>query len=495
MVMGFDNDTIFAISSGIVAQAGVAVVRLSGPDADVVAQELFAEGVQLPRDRVATVRYLHDPVSGDLLDQALVIRFPHPNSFTGEDVVELHLHGSRAVVSAVIRALSRTRARPATRGEFTRRAFENGRMDLTEVEGLGDLIAADTDEQRKQALRQLRGDVRRAFESWREEVKQCLAHAEAVIDFGDDVDEEVFEAVVPRVESLAQDIERRSADNRRGEIVRDGLAVAIVGPPNAGKSTLLNILAGRSAAIVSARPGTTRDIVEVNLDIDGVPVLVRDTAGLRDSTDDDIEIEGMRRAREAARSADIAIIVVDASTAAVSESASPHLSDKATQLLTDLTASDRDTNTQAPEVLIVENKKDLITHDLHDPCDTSRRTVPRFRTSLTSGDGFDALMEQLRSTVRTRVERGSNSDASDDASANETPIITRARHRHHVENTVQALRAFVDGRADANPARRLPMDLATEELRIASRELGAVTGTIHVEEVLDTVFSEFCIGK
>ena len=328
------TDTIFALSSGPLTKTGVAVVRISGPAARMCLEELTLTGrptarkpQAFPDARRASLRYLYCPRTRDVLDHALVLWFPGPRSFTGEDIVELHCHGGRAVILGVFGALEhlddtlaatlrqqgagddgssggarRSGIRPADRGEFTRRAFENGRMDLTEVEGLSDLLAADTSEQRKQALRQMDGYLRQFFERWREELLGCLAHTEAVIDFGDDdreddVNDGAMYALLPRVRVLREELLVHLRDGRRGELVRDGVKIALAGPPNAGKSSLMNALARRPAAIVSPIAGTTRDIVEVRMDLGGIPCIISDTAGLRAGSSDPIEVEGMLRAR------------------------------------------------------------------------------------------------------------------------------------------------------------------------------------------------------
>lgn len=503
------NETIFALSSGTGSTAGVAVIRLSGSAAFEVTRSMLTAPSLLPEPRVAALRRLRDPATAEVLDQALVLCFPGPKSFTGEDVVELHLHGSRAVIAGVTDALAASGSvRPAERGEFTRRAFENGRMDLTEVEGLADLIAADTAEQRRQALRQLGGDVRAVFEAWREELKGCLAHAEAVIDFGDDVDDGAFEDVIPRVAALRKEMERRMNDDRRGEIVRGGVRVAIVGPANAGKSTLLNILARRPAAIVSPVAGTTRDVVEVSLDMNGVPVIVSDTAGLRERTDDPVEIEGIRRARQAASCADITLFVQDASLDSFEWSSFNATSAHAALNKIQAATSEESTSSfdegertlslslVSSSVILVANKLDLVPgQDESPPMYPDSSDARIFQTSLKEGRGVDALVNGLEAAVKARVSGDGGQDCENGRGVEEAPVITRARHRYHVEEAVKAMEAFELGRTGANREFYLPMDLATEELRIASRELGAVTGAIHVEEVLDVIFSTFCIGK
>lgn len=500
------NDTIFALSSGAGVTAGVAIIRVSGPAASFCLAKLLqldeavvaAAKSRFPRPRYATVRRLYHPFTSDLLDEAVVLYFPGPRSFTGEDVVELHVHGSRAVINAVIEALgsmqqieARPSVRPAERGEFTRRAFENGRMDLTSVEGLADLISAETSMQRKQALRQLGGEVRDMLEGWREEIKSCLAHAEAVIDFGDDVHEDAFEAIVPRINKLCLEVKRHLDDGHRGEIVRGGARVAIVGEPNAGKSTLLNALAKRQAAIVSPQAGTTRDVVEVQLDLNGLAVILSDTAGLREETNDPIEIEGMKRARDAASNADVTILIHDASQGELEHavSALPH------RIHPTDSHEKRDSPTSSG-LICVANKVDLLAgRSIEDTV----AGIPVFKTSLLNNDGVSALTRHLELILKARLEGGDASAKGVNGSGSETrgsiPVITRARHRHHMRLAVSALDSFLGGRTGTDRSLYLPMDIATEELRIAGKELGAITGIIHVEEVLDVIFSEFCIGK
>lgn len=271
LAQSISSSTIYALSSGQLSKTGVAVLRLSGPSSRLCLESLTPRQA-FPKERMASLRKLICPQTGDLLDQALVLWFPGPKSFTGEDVVEFHVHGSRAVIQGMFAAFEHLdersySVRPAERGEFTRRAFDNGKMDLTEVEGLADLLAADTSEQRKQALRQMDGHLRIQFEKWREELIGCLAHTEAVIDFGDDdreddVNDSAMWALLPRVQHLVDELVVHLQDGRRGEIVREGVRIALVGPPNAGKSSLLNVLAKRPAAIVSPVAGTTRYINE-----------------------------------------------------------------------------------------------------------------------------------------------------------------------------------------------------------------------------------------
>ncbi len=303
--------TIFALSTAP-GRAGIAVVRLSGKAAHAALHAL-CEG-KVPKPRIAGLRQLRDPGNGEVLDRGLVLWFPGPASFTGEDMAELHLHGGRAVIAGVLAALGRLGLRLAEPGEFTKRAFENGKLDLTEAEGLADLINAETAAQRSQALAQSAGTLRERYEAWRASLLRAMAYVEASLDFSDEADiaEGAFNAALPEAHALIEALDRALADQRRGEIVREGIQVAIVGAPNAGKSSLLNALAGREAAIVFDEPGTTRDIIEVALDLDGFPFVLRDTAGLRE-TASAVELEGIRRSLAAAEGADVVLCVEDAS--------------------------------------------------------------------------------------------------------------------------------------------------------------------------------------
>ena len=313
------RDTIFALSSGR-PPAAIAVVRISGSRAGEALKALIGK---VPAPREAALARVRDPASGEIIDQALALWFPGPNSETGEDVAELQLHGGGAVIAATLAALSRLPGlRPAEAGEFTRRAFENGKLDLTAVEGLADLVAAETEGQRRQALRQLQGALGAPAESWRQRLIQALALVEARIDFSDeaDVPEDLLAPALAIARELEGEIAAALADGRRGERLREGLTVAIAGPPNAGKSTLLNRIARREAAIVSPYAGTTRDVIEVHLDLGGWPVTLLDTAGIRE-TGDPVEMEGVRRARDRAQGADLVLWVVDAGEAGAKNAA------------------------------------------------------------------------------------------------------------------------------------------------------------------------------
>jgi tRNA modification GTPase len=453
------RDTIYAPATAA-GRAAVAVLRVSGPRADAALAALT--GRPLPPPRVATLRKLTDPVRGEPLDEALVLWFPGPRSFTGEDMAELHLHGGRAVLAGVVAALAALPGlRLAEPGEFTRRAFDAGKLDLAEVEGIGDLIAAETEAQRRQALRQLAGELGRLTESWRARLLRALAHAEAEIDFPDeDVPGGLIAALGPVLRDLAAEIRRQLADDRRGERLRDGVSIAIVGPPNAGKSSLLNRLARREAAIVAATAGTTRDVVEVQLDLDGYPVVVADTAGLRDlegrdvegasSAHDEIEREGMRRALARAEAADLKLLVLDATQPAI---------DPAIQALADA------------NTIVVANKIDAAAGAA-----PKLPGYPGYAISAKTGAGLDRLLAALSAAVATRLG----------AADTTAPVITRARHREVLTACAAALDRALAG---------TEAELIAEDVRLAARALGRITGRVGVEDVLDLIFREFCIGK
>ena len=448
-----EPSTIFALSSGRLP-AAIAVVRVSGPQAGAALQALAR---RMPAPRQAMLARLRDPADGEAIDDALVLWFPGPRSETGEDTVEFHLHGGRAVVAAVLNALGRIPGlRPAAPGEFTRRAFENGKLDLTGVEGLADLIGAETEAQRRQAFRQLAGLLGERAEEWRTRLIAALALVEAIIDFPDegDVPHDLMAPAVAIAAELHGEIGALLDDRRRGERLRDGAVVAISGPVNVGKSSILNRLAGRPAAIVSPHAGTTRDIIEVSLDLGGYPVTVLDTAGIRDSRDP-VEQEGMRRARERASEADLILWVVDATNP---DPAPPPV---------ELAA-------QFSEIWVILNKCD-VKRDGGEYPDWLRRHKC-LSLSAKTGESFDTLLTMLEEFLVNTF------------SSSESALITRARHRHVLSSCHQAL-----GRALGEPPER--EDIIAEELRLAARDLGRLTGRVDVEDVLDVIFRDFCIGK
>lgn len=429
------DETIFALSTAP-GRAGIAVVRLSGPAASAA---LTAFGVTNAEPRVATRARLIDPVTQELLDDGLVLWFPAPRSFTGEDVAELHVHGGRAVVDSILGALARLKGlRPAEAGEFARRAFDNGKLDLSQIEGLADLVDAETRGQQRQALRQFGGALKALTDGWRERLIKALAHLEAVIDFPDeDLPPEAAHRVWGAVRDLKEHIDAHLNDARRGERIRAGLSIVIVGAPNAGKSSLLNWLARRDAAIVAPTPGTTRDIIDVQLDLGGYAVTVSDTAGLHEPGDS-VEAEGIRRAQRRAESADIKLALFDGTR--------PR--DSATSALID------------DNTLAVTTKTDI--------CGDASGI------SVVSGAGMELFLQQLTTMVAARV------------GGEEAAPITRARHR-------VALTACRDALDRA--LQQASVELAAEDLRLAARALGRISGRIDVEELLDAVFRDFCIGK
>jgi len=546
-----EEDTIYALSSGgggasIGSGAtAVAVIRISGSYAFDALRELLSphplssrdeDGIdvklpKLPKARMASLRTLYDPLSDnnsqkdtndnrrDPLDSALILTFPGPNSFTGEDIVELHCHGSRAVVQGVLSALSslnsrnlpteskkRLALRPADPGEFTQRAYAHGKLGLVEVEALADLIVADTSLQRKQALQQFDGRLSRLYMGWREELIKGLAHAEAVIDFGDDevLDEDeddmngegdggmsVWGTVRPRITSLREAMDKHLADASRGELLRDGLRIAIVGRPNAGKSSLLNLLAGRDAAIVSSTPGTTRDVVEVILDLGGVRCTLLDTAGVREEMEEgvnDIEVEGMKRARRAARDAHIIVGVVDASDYERGLDAVKELIGCGDEYSLEMESS----SVKSDNVIYVLNKLDLV--DANEASAISKLSSDSsFGISCTTSEGVDNFLTSLTDEALSMVSNddGTQNTALLSVEGTEGAVITRARHRRHVESASEALARFEQLSGQGYMA----LDMAAEELRLAASELGRITGAIDVEDILDKLFSDFCIGK
>ncbi len=405
---------------------------------------------------------VRDPESGEVIDEALALWFPAPHSETGEDVAELQLHGGHAVVGGVLDALGKIEGcRLAEPGEFTRRAFENGRLDLTAVEGLADLIGAETPAQRRQAFRQLKGLIGDRAEAWRQRLIEALALVEVRIDFSDeaDVPEDLLGPALHAAQQLRNEIGAALTTSRRGERLREGLVVAIAGPPNAGKSTLLNRLARRDVAIVSPYAGTTRDVIEVHLDLEGYPVILLDTAGIRDSAEP-VEQEGVRRARARAADADLVLWVIDGSA-----------EDRSGSLGKDLDVS---------KVWLVANKIDLV-RSSEEAARAAIRNEYEFSclTSASTGVGVDSLLERIAEFAKTYF------------STVETGIVTRARHRHLFEETVAALdRALAEaGRPGEHE------ELIAEELRSAATALGRLTGRVDVEDILDVIFRHFCIGK
>ena len=455
-----ESDTIFAQATPP-GRAAIAVIRISG-DRAFAALSLFGCDVPPPgRFRLARL------VDGDgaALDEALILAMKGPRSSTGEDVVEIHAHGSLAVTAAIMRRLAEVEGfRPAGPGEFTHRMFANGKIDLLGAEALADLIDAETDRQRLQAWRQRDGVLHRPVEGWRDALVRLAAQLEAVIDFADEeLPADIEARIHADTRALADAMELVLDDDHEGEQVRAGVTVSLVGPVNAGKSTLLNRLAGRDVAIVSSQPGTTRDIVSVRIDLDGIPVTLLDTAGLRD-TEDVIEAEGVRRARHAARDSDAVLLVVDASMPEWREDLAR---------LQELASAAQAVLLTKRDLLGLEETADVL-------ADLTGLATASGLVSLeddSDGGGVHKVLDLLRALVvpANRPETQS--------------IITRARHRHALTRAMEALRATDDIDLGSEP------ELAAEEYRRAADSLGRLTGQIDVEELLDSIFSSFCIGK
>lgn len=444
--MARNSDTIVALATAA-GRSAIAVLRLSGPSTRAI---LAVTCGSVPEARRASLRNIRDK-QGEVLDHALVLFFAGPASFTGEDAAEFHLHGGQAVVSAVVRALIDTGlCRLAEPGEFSRRAFLNGKLDLTAAEGIADLIDAETEAQRRQAMRQLEGILASAVEDWRERLLQAMALVEASLDFSDegDVPDGLVERSIAAAVAVKTEIIEALKDAKAGERLREGFAVAIVGPPNAGKSTLLNRIAGREVAIVSPLAGTTRDAIEVRCDLGGIPVTFTDTAGLRE-TDDPVEREGVARALARAADADV-ILQLRASDDSLQDMA-----------ISDLTLTDHRTIT-------VRTKAD-ITPPI--PSDDAAIII-----SAVTGEGIDALL----AIVQQRVA----------AHSHHAGLITRERHRRALSETVEHLDRVAHASATA-----FDSELVAEDMRLALRSLGGITGKVNVEDMLDRLFSGFCIGK
>ncbi len=435
------QDTIFALSSGRLP-SGVAVVRISGPKVRFVLETIVDS---IPTPRYAAYKLFRSR-NGDPIDRGLVLFFPGPNSFTGEDCAEFHLHGGKAVVEKLLSEMGELHGcRIAEAGEFTRRAFSNGKMDLTIAEGFADLIAAETEGQRRLALQVASGTQRELYTEWRQRLLRARAFIEAELDFADesDVPGSVSEQVWQSLTLLKSEIENHIASGKRASMLRDGLHVVIVGAPNAGKSSLLNFLAGREVAIISEEAGTTRDLLEVKLDLGGIPVYVTDTAGLRE-TDSSVEKIGIERARARMVDADLVLLLEDMNDPIA-------------------VASD-----EIPEALWkIGTKADLNAESAD--CWT-------YRISTKTGEGLDQLLTNLQNFAEEQI--GQIEDA----------VPTRQRHINLLRSTVTEIDRAINGT-------NLPLELRAENMRLASQYLGRITGDVDVEEILDVIFSQFCIGK
>jgi len=442
--------TIYALSSGP-GTAGIAVIRVSGKNTVQVIKKLT--GSQLPKPRVATLKKFNKNGGKELIDEGVIIWFPAPNSYTGEDLAEFHVHGSRAVIKAMQSSIAKIKnCRLAEPGEFTKRAFQNGRINLLKAESIADLISAETEIQRKQALKIMSGKSSDKFNSWREKLLKILSHVEAKIDFPEeDLPKNIIKKIQKTSNGILNEIKKTLNDQKVGERIREGFKIAIVGPPNSGKSSLLNYLSKRDAAIVSETAGTTRDIIETHLNLDGYPVIVSDTAGIRNSKNE-IEKKGIKIALKRAQDADLKLVII--------------------------TAKNVDFNSVLRELLIknailVVNKSDLLKKKLN----MKFRNYEHVLISIKKESNLDKLIVKIKSKLKNKF------------TTNEDILITRERHRQNLINCVQHLEKFQKKKTARD------LDKSAEDLRLATRHLGMIVGKVDVEELLGSIFNDFCIGK
>lgn len=439
-----DNNTIFALST-IAGKSGVAIIRISG---DNVLKLLDDFKIKLPRVRQATLTKFISPFDNQILDYGLVLYFKAPLTFTGEDLLEFHFHGSPAVISEALSILGKLPyLRPAEPGEFSKRAFLNGKLDLTSAEGLAQLIDAETSLQRKIALRQLSGELENIYDNWRNQILRMVAHIEALIDFPEeDIPKEVLNAAKQQADSLVEEIKQHLLSANSGISIMEGIQVAIVGAPNVGKSSLLNAIANREVAIVSEFAGTTRDIIEVRLNLEGYLVTLYDTAGIRETTDS-IELEGIKRTHNKAKASDIILYVADACR-------------KETFNTSDYGIESNE------QTILCANKCDLVQENTI--------SSPYIATSIKEKDSINLLIKALTEMIKHKYNY------------NSVPIITNLRYKYHLEEAIEELKISFDQKM---------LDLVAFHLRRAANSIGSITGAIEVEEILDTIFSSFCIGK
>ncbi len=442
--MSNKNDTIFALASGA-GRAGVAVIRISGEKAMECAEKITSINSLEPR-KIKNVTFIN-PENKETVDTGLIVYFPAPNSFTGENVIELHTHGSRAVINEISDILAKIEnVRIAEPGEFSRRAVLNNKFDLTAAEGLLDLINADTQAQRIYALRQKGGELKNLYESWRQNLLKKLAWVEAYIDFPEeDVPQDIMNNTLKEIQNLSKTIAEH-INNDKGTKLREGFKIAIIGSPNAGKSTLLNAITRKDAAIVSSTPGTTRDIIEVYTEIAGYPVLFADTAGIRE-TNEEIEAEGIKRAITNGNNADLILFIFDSVNSS------------------DVDVKNTIKDFENKEYLLLFNKSDI----------TKTENPQGINISAKNGEGIDILLEKIKTLVVDSMNIG------------EAPVLTRKRHKIALQEAVASLNRAVEYHQY--------LDMMAEDIRLATRSLGKITGQVLVDEVLEIIFSDFCIGK
>jgi len=442
--------TIYALSSGP-GISGIAVIRVSGKNTAEVVKKLT--GAELPRPRVATLKKFNKNGEKELIDEGVIIWFPAPNSYTGEDLAEFHVHGSRAVINAMHSAISKIKnCRLAEPGEFTKQAFQNGRINLLKAESIADLISSETEIQRKQALKIMSGKSADKFNSWREKLLKILSHVEAKIDFPDeDLPKKIITEVQKTSNSVLTEIKKTLDDQNVGERIREGFKIAIIGPPNSGKSSLLNYLSKRDVAIVSEIAGTTRDVIETHLNLDGYPVIVSDTAGIR-SSKNEIEKKGIKIALKRAGDADLRLVIVSAKNLDF------------TGVLKGLLKKN---------AILVLNKSDLIKGKLNSKFKKHEHVL----ISIKKDSNLNKLISKIKSKLKNKF------------TTTEDILITRERHRQNLINCVQHLEKFQKKKSTQD------FDKAAEDLRLATRHLGMIVGKVNVEELLGSIFNDFCIGK
>ena len=442
--------TIYALSSGT-GVSGVAVVRISGPEASSIIKSLT--GKEVPKPRMATLRKINNINTSELIDEGIILWFPGPESYTGEDMAEIHIHGGKAVVLAVQNEIAKHKnCRLAEPGEFTKLAFQNGKINLLKAESIADLISAETEIQRLQAVKIMKGKSSDKFNELRDKLLKILSFVEAKIDFPEeDLPEENLKKIKQDSSNVLSEINKILNDQKVGEIIREGFKIAIVGPTNAGKSSLLNNLSNREVAIVSEIAGTTRDVVETHLNIDGYPVIISDTAGIRDSKDE-IEKKGIRLSLKKAENADLKLVVVDAKNIDLSG------------FLNDLLKND---------AILVVNKSDLLKEKL----DPKILKLNHVLISLKDNFNIDELISKIKNSLKDKFI------------TEEDILITRERHRQHLIQCVDHLKNFLDKNDKKD------FDKAAEDLRLATRHLGMIVGKVDVEEILGSIFNDFCIGK
>ena len=442
--------TIYALSSGS-GISGISVIRVSGPETKNVIEKL-SEG-RFPKPRVATLKKINKLNSKELIDEGIIIWFPGPNSYTGEDMAEFHLHGSRAVIMAIQASIEQIKGcRIAEPGEFTKLALQNNKINLLRAEGIGDLIKSETEIQRKQAIKIMSGANISKFDDWREKLVKILSNIEAKIDFPEeDLPLEILKNLKIDAKKIEEEIKKTLNDNKVGEIIREGFKIAIVGPSNAGKSSLLNYLSRREVAIVSEMAGTTRDVIETHLNIDGYPVIVSDTAGIRDSKDE-IEKKGIRLALKKSDDADLYIVLIEPKSGYFAGFLKDLISDKS---------------------IFVINKSDL---GIDNIVNEFKKYNPIY-ISLKREKNIEQLISAVKSKLKYKFK------------TSEEIIITRERHRQHLEKCINHLENFIK-KKDIDD-----FDKAAEDLRLATRHLGMIVGKVDVEEILGSIFHDYCIGK